>query len=433
MNPAGRRLFFSTGALLLVVGCASQGAGTGQPATEAPATTDGADPTDATEAPDTTDSTVGTETNIDGTEVTDTTDATDATEDVDPTETTDPPEPVGLSVLGMGNHGLEGVSYEVLGTVSDGLNIPRDLAFNPSVPGQLWVANRGNESMVVYHDLGLPTQNAKKYWSLGSAHFFAQPSGIAWGAGNSFATIHETDKLTQGPGGTPPDFMGPTLQSADLFSFDAGHGSHLDMLHNSPLGMGIAYGGTGNLYWIFDGYHNAIVKYDFKSDHGKGGADHSDGEVARFVENQVARKANVPSHMELGPDGTSLYIADTGNNRIAVLDTTSGTKGSAIFPNYDQCTQYQVNGATLTQLVDGSEFNMSAPSGLAIHEERIFVADNANSVIYGFSMTGELLDWMLTDVPTGGLMGIEFDEDGNLVLVDATRNQIIRIRPLPDA
>ena len=62
---------------------------------------------------------------------------------------------------------------------------------------------------------------------------------------------------------------------------------HTDMLHESPLCMGIAHdhaavsrgpqGGTGyrNVYWAFDGGHRQLVRFDFESDHGPGSIDHS--------------------------------------------------------------------------------------------------------------------------------------------------------------
>ena len=38
------------------------------------------------------------------------------------------------------------------------------------------------------------------------------------------------------------------------------HAGHLDMLHNSPNGAGLAWAG-GNVYWYYDGYHHALARY----------------------------------------------------------------------------------------------------------------------------------------------------------------------------
>ena len=48
------------------------------------------------------------------------------------------------------------------------------------------------------------------------------------------------------------------------------------MLHQSPFSIGIA-AETDNIYWLFDGFHNTIAKYNFQDphpDHEHGGEDH---------------------------------------------------------------------------------------------------------------------------------------------------------------
>ncbi len=145
-------------------------------------------------------------------------------------------------------------------------------------------------------------------------------------------------------------------------------GSHLDMLHESPLCMGIAWE-QRNTYWVFDGcggsqaYVQAgkapdlekllvnghgedfnllqanlgensaddkplpraackengdIVRYDFRVDHGAGFDDHCDGIIERYAIGKVKRKEGVPSHMLVWKG--HLFIADTGNHRIGRLD-----------------------------------------------------------------------------------------------------------------
>ena len=78
--------------------------------------------------------------------------------------------------------------------------------------------------------------------------------------------------------------------------------------------MGIAWE-KDNVYWVFDGYHSSITRYDFNEDHGPGGTVHDDGTVSRYVEGKVKRVANVVSHMEMDRESNLLYVADTGNNR----------------------------------------------------------------------------------------------------------------------
>src|SRR5690606_38485909 len=116
--------------------------------------------------------------------------------------------------------------------------------------------------------------------------------------------------------------------------YDSGHASHLDMLHNSPNGVGIAWD-HDNVYWLFDGFHESITRYDFRNDHGLGGEDHRDGIIRRYVEGEVSYVPEVTAGMEIDHATGLLYFSDPGNARIAVLDTTSGAPGGPIGPNYD--------------------------------------------------------------------------------------------------
>ncbi|MBT6434677.1 MAG: hypothetical protein HOK28_16385 [Deltaproteobacteria bacterium] len=341
-----------------------------------------------------------------------------------------------LPVLGDGKNTTTAVQLTVVGTSADGLNVPRDLEFHPNVPGQLWVVNRGDESIVIYSDMGQATQSDQKKkagFAEAGQHFLAQPAAISFGANGNFSTIHETDQLTQGAA-TPEDFMGPTMWTSDLAFFNAGHSGHLDMMHNTPLGMGIAWE-TGNVYWVFDGYHSSITRYDFVDDHGLGGSDHSDGIVSRYVQGNVKRSADIVSHMEIDHATGLLYIADTGNNRIAVLDTKTGTKGSNLTDlNYD-CSEYicpdyhYVDGVNFSELISGTDQGMSKPSGLALHGDHVYVSDFATGMIYGFTKEGKLLDWLDTGRPNA-LSGMDFDSDGSLYVTDKVANEILRIQAL---
>ena len=203
------------------------------------------------------------------------------------------------------------------------------------------------------------------------------------------------------------------------------------MLHNSPNGMGIAWE-EDNTYWVFDGWHGSLTRYAFNMDHGLGGSDHSDGEILRYVEGEVSRVEGVPSHMEVDHAEQALYVSDTGNNRVAVLDINSGTMGPSVGPNYDGLrVMNAMMGATLRTVVDGSQWNMAGPSGLALHNDMIFVTDNGSSRVYAFDKQGELIDWLATGVRFGALMGIEIDDQGRILLVNALDNSIMRISPKP--
>ena len=163
---------------------------------------------------------------------------------------------------------------------------------------------------------------------------------------------HTESENTYNGQGLPNEFMGPTLWPSDLDVFGQSNpeavdelsdafgmyvdlGSHYDMLHDSPLATGIQWS-HDNAYWVFDGYHNAISLQDFKDDHGMGYDDHSDGEILRYVSGEVKRAKRVTSGMFLDQDTQLLYISDSGNGRVVVLDTTTGEMGKRL----PQCDEY---------------------------------------------------------------------------------------------
>jgi len=330
----------------------------------------------------------------------------------------------GVPVLGNGSHDPDTLDVTVIGTAGkDDLETPTDLAFHPDVAGELWVVNQTAESVTVFSDVGTSDQTSMFSHASTSEHFLAYPSGIAFGNNGLFATSHDKYEPTQG-GATGADFMGPTLWDGDAASFDAGDEAHMDMLHNSPNGKGIAWE-KGNRYWVFDGFHDSITMYDFNDDHGRGGTDHTDGEIARYVEGKVKSLANVPSHLVVDKDNDLLYIADSGKNRIAVLDTTSGDVGDDLNPNFDGCQQYAMDDADLSTWVDGDDAGLEKPVGIALHDGLLFVSDVDLEGIYAFDLaTAELVDWL--DLGRT-LYGIEFDDEGSLYAADPDENEIIRI------
>jgi len=336
-----------------------------------------------------------------------------------------------IAILGGGSHSTDGLTLTEVASGSSGLNIPRDIAFNPESPSDLYVVNHGTDGLTVIYDADSGDADSVVLNGQGASHFLVKPSALAFGDTGFFATAHETDEYTQGPppNGSPEDFMGPSLWDSNPSTLNGGHSGHFDMLHNSPNAMGIAWEDE-HVYWVFDGYHSAVTRYDFGQHHGAGGTSHADGIVARYVEGEVDRKANVPSHKEYYPETELLYIADTGNKRIAVLDTTTGSDGGTLTPNYDSVAgnQYEVDGADISTLVDGEEHNMTRPSGLALHEGVLYVGDNKRAKIMAYDVgTGDLLDFLQLDLAEGALMGITFDEDGNLWFTDAVDERIVRI------
>ncbi len=342
----------------------------------------------------------------------------------------------GLALLGQGSHDVGSVSVQRVMNAADGLDLPTDLAINPRATDELWVVNYGDDSLTVQVGYGTDAASSQTFKGSNAEHFIAKPMGIAFSDFGNFATIHDTDQKTQGANGTPADFMGPTLWDDDLDVFDAGHASHLDMLHDSPLGGGIAWE-ADNVYWVFDGYHAAISRYDFQDDHGYGGADHSDGEMLRYLEDKVARTEGIPAALEYDHSTDLLYIADTDNSRIVVLDALSGEIGDRVGPNYDGGDQYEVTGSDLTLLVDGLALDgveLTAPAGMVLDSDGqgggvLYIGDSDAGRILAFDLDGALLDWVDLGLGAGALAGLELDADGNLLYVDMIDQSVWRITP----
>lgn len=225
-------------------------------------------------------------------------------------------------------------------------------------------------------------------------------------------------------------------------------GSHLDMLHESPLCMGIAWE-KENAYWVFDGCGGSqaqadksghpisghgenfellasnlaaveeelerkncedlgdIVRYDFRVDHGAGFDDHCDGLIERYAIRQVRRADGVPSHMLLWQG--QLFIADSGNHRVARLDPAkAGSRG----PYSEEPLSERVNKAcTVVWEMENARREIvstyldlgeaGTPSGIALYpasalapnikgthgDEVLIVGDNARSMLLFISLT----------------------------------------------
>jgi DNA-binding beta-propeller fold protein YncE len=347
--------------------------------------------------------------------------------ELDPVEERD-----GIGVLGYGTHDDGEVHMKSLARSEHGLRTPRDLAFNPEVPGELWVVNRADDSVVTISDTDTDEQTVLKRIDPFAMHFMEEVSSLSFATGNKFATCHES-RNTYNNQVDHNDFMGPTLWSADPDVFAKSNpaavasngfdlGSHLDMLHDSPLCMGIAWE-KDNIYWTFDGLHGVISRYDFQQDHGPGFDDHADGIIQRFVDVDVLRVEDIPSHMVFNPDTGLLYVVDTGNKRVQRFDPSSATVGQQEHTHEGSPFITMLGGEWITLI--GDEAGLEAPSGIALHDDVLYVTDNATSTIHAFSLEGVELDHLKVGVELGGLMGLRVTDAG-LFAVDAVGNRVIR-------
>lgn len=352
-------------------------------------------------------------------------------------------EAVGIAALGAGSNDMAAVRVDVLGNEDDGLDVPRDLAFNPEVDGQLWVVNQGDDSVSIFFGTGTEKQGSEHIVDPYALHFMEEVSSITFGAPGTFGTCQESRNTYNGQG-SPNDFMGPTLWSSDLeifgetnpeaveyltdlFGFETDLGSHLDMLHESPQCMGIAWE-RDNRYWVFDGREDSIDMVDFHEDHGPGYDDHSDGEIATYLEGELLRVNDVHSGMVFDQESRLLMVADTGNNRVLVLDTESGERGEERVKKEGGTQHYYVDGEESWDLVLGADLELVEPSGLTLHDGVLYLTDhNTGSILALDPADGTVIDRLDTGI--SGLMGIEVRSASEIYVVDSASNELLRLTP----
>ncbi len=358
---------------------------------------------------------------------------------------------VGLESLGK-NTALTSdsrVQVDVVLNASNGLNRPTDLAFNPEVDGELWVVNAIDDSVVILNDAH---SGGASEWLLDpyALHFLDAPTSIDFGAPGTWGSCHESTNTYNGQG-APNYFMGPTLWSSDreifaksnpeaveylteLFGFPTDLGSHLDMLHESPLCMGITWEDTvttngggvsnANVYWVWDGFNGHIVRYDFQVDHGVGYDDHSDGIISRYDVGALDYVAGVPAHMDIDENTKTLYYADPAEGRIRALDMTSGRRGAQLNGWEPGTDHHMMDGADVWDFVPAG--TLDTPSGLALYGDRMYVGDHGTGIIHIFDLDGKETAQLDTGLGKNKLMGLEIVSEFEIWYTSGEGNEVIR-------
>ena len=334
------------------------------------------------------------------------------------------------------------------GTQTDGLYAPRDLDFHtdPDRANELWVINENSAtfdpnfggSTVTYYSAGTDSQWADYRKDSYSAHFMHTASAIAFSDNGGFANTLDVQDANGNPNGY---FSGCTLWDADTSVYARVNqngpelGSHWDMLHQSPFSIGIA-AETENIYWLFDGYHNTIAKYNFQEphpDHEHGGEDHSDGLIYRYDEIVVDRVAGLSSHMVMDQESDLLYICDTGNQRILRMNTNSGVIDYELTPYGENIEgYYSMADAEYETIIDSG---FVSPTGIDLYENYLLVSDYSNGhiIIYdleddtGIQETARLQTGMSEDV-----MGIKAGPDGSIWFVCTNSSKLYQMLPPMD-
>ena len=333
----------------------------------------------------------------------------------------------------------------IRGTESDGLFKPRDLDFHTDVnrANELWVINENSASFdlnfggstVTYYNAGSEEQWADYRKDSYSGHFMHTASAIAFSDNGGFANTLDVQDANGNPSGY---FTGCTLWDSDTSIYARIHqngpllGSHWDMVHQSPFSIGIA-AETDNIYWLVDGYHSTIAKYDFQEphpDHEHGGEDHSDGIVYRYDEVNIERVSGLSSHMVLDDVNDYLYICDTGNQRIIKLSLNAGAINYSLTPYGENLEgYYSMGGAEYETIIDSG---LTLPTGIDKYENYLIVSDYSNGDIIFYDLDNLGINQELTRLNTdrtNDIMSIKVGPNGSIWYVGTNTNQLVQILP----
>lgn len=328
-----------------------------------------------------------------------------------------------------------------IGTATNaGLDKPVDLEFNlkPGRRHELWVLNRDDfegSSMSIFYHAGKPQEVIEKRKDSHRGHFMINCPAFAMSDTGDFTTVQEVLNST---GHQTETFMGPVLWTSDTSVFARYYqsnwdpfeplGSHIDMLHQSPYAMGVAWE-KDNIYWVFDGYNKNIVSYNFQTPHDIGGDDHSDGILKRYTEVRVKRVENKPSHMVIDHKTGWLYIVDNGNKRVLRMDIHSGEPSTNISNPYEPLEEYyRVKSVTWEVFIDSG---LVMPVGIDVLDGRLVVTDDNNGDIVFYNTTTGKKNAEIGRVKTGksGIAGITIAPDSTLWYVNTTSNEVVHLVP----
>lgn len=340
-----------------------------------------------------------------------------------------------------------------------------DLDFNPVREGELWVVYRhppalgdcartGDQSgcnglrsrVAVISDAHSDAPQVELKEDGNSWHFMRLVTALSFADNDTFATVGEA--RTGNWLDDPLDYMGPTWWSSDpdIFGVDFGlNGSHLDMLHATPFGMGIAHQPTSegmeqpHVFWVFNGAIGALDRYDFNEPHEPGGEDHSDGVLHRFFEGELKRVEGAPSHMAFAPDRRTLLVVDSGHRRLVAYETPLWDDGDPetqtdlvdapgtpiVTPDPQIADPRAVELGKLRTLAKLRQWEV--PSGLTVGGDQLFVGDAKTGMIYRLDLDGELLQVLDTGFGAWSLAGLAWGPDERLYLAHWNEGSVYRI------
>jgi sugar lactone lactonase YvrE len=158
--------------------------------------------------------------------------------------------------------------------------------------------------------------------------------------------------------------------------------------------------------------------------------DHRDGRVYRYVPRSLRAVAGVPGHVVYDSATNTVYVADTGNGRIARFRTDGlALEGRGDPLNAQGVEQlYHVAGGTVETFASG----LRQPSGLALVKGHLLVGEYATGRLSVYTLDGHRKTSFLTGLGPRALTGIAAARDGRVYVLPVKRGRLLRItRALP--
>ncbi len=316
-----------------------------------------------------------------------------------------------------------------------GISTPLDLAFNTSVlhPNDVWVVMaqpKNGNAMAIIHNAGTSQMSVRIKKDSRAYHFMWRTQALDFGSNGAFATAENGQ---EGNGSARYMFMGPTLWSADTSIFASKYqesdeflASHLDMLHQSPQGLGIVHE-QGNAFWVLDNFYHDLVRYDFQDPHEVGGVDHRDGIIRRYRDVVIGRATlDRAAHIAIDHTTNFLYYIDPVTNSVHRLDITSGSfEKAAVAPpeSEEDLAEFSIYaGARVDSLF---AIPTAELVGMAVFENRLLLGDQLSGNIYMYDLSTPV-PTLLGTIATGALslQGITVGPDHRIWFVDKTRGSV---------
>lgn len=260
---------------------------------------------------------------------------------------------------------------------------PWDLAFYPT-PNHITMAMAGTHQLWVYDmkekTVSILAGNGRESIDDGAypLNSLSQPSGLAALGDSLYFVDSETSSLRVLKNGKIT-----TLIGTGLFDFGYEEGGYGRGLLQHPLGV---WAEEGTIY-IADSYNHAIRRYDINTKQ----LHHFSGNTERGDNDGSIASSRYSEPNDIVRVGRHLYVADTNNHRIRVIDEESGNVST--LPLIPEAADVQISHPVdgLPNLIETSPLTLKADEALSIAidlENGWKINDIAPSWLALFDVTG---------------------------------------------